>query len=732
MMNTGEHVSALVGTAGQEIYNEMRRSDAQISAVLKAITLPVIRNSYTVEPASDDPRDIEIAEFVKDNLFKRMSMTWRDTLRHILLMKPHGFMPMEKLWMKAADGRILLKKLDPRLPWSVDKWNYEGDTLKSIEQVGTDGSRYVIPIDKLVVFTENREGDNWEGMSALRAVYGMWKIKNIMLEIAAIKHDRHGVGVPIAHAPVGVDSGNEAWSNMEEALEDLHADEKSFLVAPYGWEVKLLEAAHSGGTDTEEFIDQLDHKIATALLAQFLQLGTTDSGNRALGESFIDFFLMSVQETSDYIAEVLTRFVVRELVAYNFDVDEYPTIHAARISEIDNEALAALVTAGVITSDIDVENNVRAQLGLPERVVEDDEEARSIVGGAVGGNGVQSTALNGAQIASLVEIIARVKAGELDIETARPLIRVSFPSIPEATIDQMLGEATASKPESEGRAPNSVTEDAEPEDEEPEDAEVEAHDHDHGVELAQIPAEIQSVIEPMQLADQLDTATEDVFMSVFEIREAQADRIITQIVGGRRVRDINVPSKKEMYDVVVRAFRDQVRVGRDQVRSEIRRQVPGIDLADPVSDDEFTELVLEELSLLVEGAGDKLKATIGGIALELQKAGYAGDALRAELDRVVPERIGERTWRDLAGSAVNQGWGHGRQLELVKVDDTVAYYYRSAILDNNVCSICRPKDGQRVAPGEPDFRVPDQECEGGPGRCRCLVVAVMNREEAVG
>jgi hypothetical protein len=28
----------------------------------------------------------------------------------------------------------------------------------------------------------------------------------------------------------------------------------------------------------------------------------------------------------------------------------------------------------------------------------------------------------------------------------------------------------------------------------------------------------------------------------------------------------------------------------------------------------------------------------------------------------------------------------------------------------------------------PEFRVPDQECEGGPSRCRCLVVAVMKSE----
>jgi hypothetical protein len=184
-----------------------------------------------------------------------------------------------------------------------------------------------------------------------------------------------------------------------------------------------------------------------------------------------------------------------------------------------------------------------------------------------------------------------------------------------------------------------------------------------------------------------------------------------------------------MYDAVVAAFRDQVKVGREQVRSEIQNQRPDVELADPISDDQFIELTLEELSLRVDGAGEKLKAMVGELALELRKAGFAGDALRAELDRVLRERMSDVTWRTLSAAAVNQGWGLGRAQELQRVtEDEVDYYYRSAILDSNLCSICRPKDGMTVTPDMPEFRVPDQECEGGPSRCRCLVVAVMKSE----
>lgn len=54
------------------------------------------------------------------------------------------------------------------------------------------------------------------------------------------------------------------------------------------------------------------------------------------------------------------------------------------------------------------------------------------------GETVQDTALNGAQVASLLEIIIKINTGIITIETARPLIRAAFPGIDDATIKDML------------------------------------------------------------------------------------------------------------------------------------------------------------------------------------------------------------------------------------------------------------------------------------------------------
>lgn len=62
-----------------------------------------------------------------------------------------------------------------------------------------------------------------------------------------------------------------------------------------------------------------------------------------------------------------------------------------------------------------------------------------VLPGAEGGAGaVQDTALNGAQMSSLIDIIVQVAEGTLTVETALPLITAGFPAIDEKEVKAML------------------------------------------------------------------------------------------------------------------------------------------------------------------------------------------------------------------------------------------------------------------------------------------------------
>lgn len=70
--------------------------------------------------------------------------------------------------------------------------------------------------------------------------------------------------------------------------------------------------------------------------------------------------------------------------------------------------------------------------------VEDPAAGPPVDPAVAAGAAVQDTALNGAQVASLLAIVQAVAAGQLPADTARAMILASFPGVPQATIDAML------------------------------------------------------------------------------------------------------------------------------------------------------------------------------------------------------------------------------------------------------------------------------------------------------
>jgi hypothetical protein len=367
-MNTGEYLKKLDGSTGRLVYDQMRRSDPQVGAVLKAICLPLRSNDYSIEPASKAEQDVEIAHTIDERLKRGMSITWDDTLRHVLLMLPFGFSILEKVWER-VDGQIMPKKLDPRLPQSIVRWEsnrYDGSLIGPVQR-GSDGREYTLPIEKLLVFTMDKEGDNWEGISILRQAYKPWYIKDQLEKINAIKHDRFGVGMPRAKVPGNVTPDTTEYRNTEDMLSRIYAQEQGYIVQPEGYDIDILGGGGKEGSDALPSIKYYDEAIAKAMLAMFISLGTSETGSRALGQSFFDAFMLSLQTFADYIADVFNRFLIPEWVDYNWNVTGYPTMKAAQIMELDYAQIAALVGGGALTADLDLENAIRRSMNIPER-----------------------------------------------------------------------------------------------------------------------------------------------------------------------------------------------------------------------------------------------------------------------------------------------------------------------------------------------------------------------------
>jgi len=73
------------------------------------------------------------------------------------------------------------------------------------------------------------------------------------------------------------------------------------------------------------------------------------------------------------------------------------------------------------------------------------------------GQPVANTALNGAQISSLVTLAAQAKSGELPLESARAIAAAAFPSIPQTVIDSIFSPIVPSSATPAPAAPAAVT-----------------------------------------------------------------------------------------------------------------------------------------------------------------------------------------------------------------------------------------------------------------------------------
>ena len=669
--DTGEYLAKLDGYNSRSIFDKMRRNDPQIKSTLLGITLPIRQADYYIDPII--PENDEIAEKL-DIMRNKMSMTWDDTIRHILLEFVFGFMVMEKVYRyDEIEGLVVPEKLAPRMPITIDEWKYDEskDQLLGPVQANELGKETILPIKRILVFTTDREGDNWEGISLLRAMFGPWYIKQRLLKIDAIKHDRHGTGIPVMKVPDGIKEGSDEWDNAEETVTKIHSCEKGGLVLPFGYEFDIKTVENNGGTDVIPSLQYSDYQISRAGFQMFTNLGQEKTGSYSLGKSFIEIFLQSTQTYADYICEVMNRFWIKEIVDYNWKVKEYPQLKARRIKKLDGTTLSLLMKSGLISKDFDLENVIRREYDLPEKDEKDIEEK---------------------------------------------------PEEPKTDPEE--------KPDKEKQDPDSI-------------------DDEENMRYARIDrtksalsnielSEIEKIPNLMAIEMALDTASDELDDELFEIKAMQVDDLIMQVIGGKKIQNLRVILKKEMYQIAIKKYKEMVKEGRKEVIEELNNQgakiemkLQGIDYEDLAG---YTD---DELAILIEKSSDVLKTHLMIHAIEERKRGIVNnDELKKTLKEAASD-VSDLHWKSISAVAVNGGWGAGRRLAEQEFADDIEYSYYSAILDGNICPACletsQMAGSQNHRPGDPLFTVPNPKCYStkstGQGNfCRCFNINVYKQE----
>lgn len=386
---TFEETSELQWPNDVLVYDQMRRTDAQIQAIIRAAGGPIRAANWRLGGSGVRPEVLRWCQralglIPTDKGRKagegRPGIPWDYTLRHGLLTPWLGYMPLEKVYRVGGPGEEFpefgnrelahLDQLAPRLPRTITgiETDDNGDLValrqhKRVKGSGTVGYEDVrLERRTLVMLVNEMEGRDWTGTSWLRPSYKHWLIKDGLLRLGPLAVERNGMGLAVVRYP-SKGSRSLALAIARSARAGMDAG----VALPPGYFLELV-GVQGQTRDELELVKYHDQAMSRSALAMLLDLGH-DRGARSLGETFVDFFLLGLNGLAGWLAEEITEQVVRELVLLNFGAGEtYPVLTCDRITAeapATSSSLKELVDAGILVPDADLEVHERRRRHLP-------------------------------------------------------------------------------------------------------------------------------------------------------------------------------------------------------------------------------------------------------------------------------------------------------------------------------------------------------------------------------
>jgi len=367
-----------------DLIYKMRNSDNAVQAVVNAIKAPIISREWNIESYDDTPKGQEIREYVEQNIFNMQGRTWREFVAEAFCYLEFGHYTFE-LVFEVKNGKIALRDLAPRIPSSILNWqgpNKQKGITQLLETDEHTESQVFIPIEKLLVLTNDKEGDDLTGRSILRGAYSHWFYKELLYRISSLSADRYGVGVPHIELPDNYNAQDKA--DAEEGAANMRSSDSSFLVTPPGYKVSILTPEGSGQNGMMlELIEHHNRMIFFGTLSQFIPLGSDGVGSNALSENHANFYINILENKTGYFQDQFNRQVIKRMVDLNYGEQEwYPYITHTPFSGKDMKQLAEIINILTMTGVVEVDSKLkqwaRQNWDLPEltdkQVAEDEKK----------------------------------------------------------------------------------------------------------------------------------------------------------------------------------------------------------------------------------------------------------------------------------------------------------------------------------------------------------------------
>ena len=387
-----EFLPELRGRKAIRKYREMRDNDATIGAVLYAVEQILRDVELDVKPANDSEEAKREAEFVK-SVLDDMDHTLDDHVAEALSFLSYGFAFFEVVYKrrvgptvrsdkkrsKYTDGRIGVRKIAARAPWTLNKFDVDqktGDVLGVEQSVGLMNGRNYIPVNKSLYYRTTSLNGDPSGRSILRNAYTSYEYLNNLQAIEAIAVERELAGIPVARIPSEYLSGDASpaqagfVNSLQQILRDVKFNEQGYIVLPSDTypdkdgaptnirlvDIELMSSSGTRNIEIDPIVRRYQHDIARSVLSEFLLLGS-QGGSYALSKSKSDMFLRALESYIQAIVDVLNKQLIERLWELNgLNYDNMPKIVAGDVAPHDLREIAAFLR-NLNGANIDVSNH---------------------------------------------------------------------------------------------------------------------------------------------------------------------------------------------------------------------------------------------------------------------------------------------------------------------------------------------------------------------------------------
>lgn len=751
-----------------EVNERMETTDAQVKGLLLATFLPIRRFRWELDPADARPEavaltheDLNLPVRGDEVLTPRRGGFNHDKhLGHALRAVGQGHYHFEENVEyrdpeEGGDGLIHLVKLGTRPPRSIIGIRTdEHGNLEAIEQmaggIGITGGQRVLggvvggirtlKADRLLVYLWDTADDgDMTGRSALRPCYRNFLVKDALIRVDAVKHERNAMGIPWFE--VDPAASQPQIEGLARKAEEIRASTVGGGAGP-----GKLRIAGVEGTlpDTIASIRYHDEQMAKALMQMLFNLGgDANSGARALGDTFAERAIELQGAIADWYCEATQTFIDRQ-VERNFGPGEAsPQIAYTRTEtyEVAFADLAKAVSEGLILvtpelrAYVEERWKVPGQKDAPEPPVAPPAALGPGEGGEVPGEGPAVS--DGRSDVPANSAVQRPKRSKLAAKMSAALTApMTWPQLARAVgtdpkngtarraRDQLLAEGTVLRGTDGTLAPVMA--------------------------LALPDRDLKRAPLAFEVAAQVDfAAMEQTFLNgretlVGAYRTAQAQQIAqlvaaVEAAGGDAAKLASLECDPVDLDVLAAPMMEIAEEGVASARAEHEAQIavaasdgeqsgqnrskkPGIAMAEP-------EIDGEQLDKTVRERAEAASLTLaGGLSASASKKAAAVSTLEPEAAAAaVSEHLNSLTdaaLNEQLGGASQQAYNSGRRgyMRAAEPKEISA----SEILDGNACFACNEIDGttwQSLAEAEVAYPIGGYvECEAGL-RCRGTLVA---------